>query len=114
MSFSLNTESESIRYTTSRKILPDEELFIFYGHNLWFDPVGVNSSKHATEEESEDGWGGLSGVQDDTDEQDRSQHWDLVDGNPEEHIPEDQLPFIRIKTTPDDPIEEEMHAIQTG
>ena len=56
----------------------------------------------------------MSGVQDDADEQDHSQHWDLVDGNPEEHIPEDQLPFIRIKTTPDDPIEEEMHAIQTG
>ena len=41
VSFSLDTSTESIRYTTSRTVNTDEELCIFYGHKLWFDPVSV-------------------------------------------------------------------------
>ncbi|KAK7690340.1 hypothetical protein QCA50_006997 [Cerrena zonata] len=113
VSFNLDTVSESIRYTTSRAVPPDEELCIFYGHNLWFDPVGVNPADHAVEAELEDGWGGLSHIRDDTEGADTSPRWELVEGNPQDIISEDLLPFVRTKVTPDDPEEEEMHAVQT-
>lgn len=74
----------------------------------------MNSVGHAVEEEPDDGWGGLSHVHDDSEDEDASRHWELVEGNPEEVISEGNLPFVRIKTTPEDPEEEQMDAIQRG
>ncbi|KZS99472.1 uncharacterized protein LAESUDRAFT_622207, partial [Laetiporus sulphureus 93-53] len=36
VSYIINTKTESIRYTTMRRIETGEELCIFYGHKLWF------------------------------------------------------------------------------
>ncbi|OSX60029.1 hypothetical protein POSPLADRAFT_1086915, partial [Postia placenta MAD-698-R-SB12] len=36
VSYIIDTETESIRYTTIRAVTEGEELCIFYGHKLWF------------------------------------------------------------------------------
>ncbi|KAI0081582.1 hypothetical protein K474DRAFT_1249490 [Panus rudis PR-1116 ss-1] len=116
VSFSLDTETESIRYTTSREIRPDEELCIFYGHNLWFDPVDTGPSRSpAKEDEPDDGWGGLTNVQGDEEGVAAAgdQNWPLLHGDPGEIISEEQLPFSRVKTTPEEPEEEELSAVRT-
>lgn len=41
MMYTLDSTNDCIRYTSTRSIKPDEELCIFYGHKLWFDPVNV-------------------------------------------------------------------------
>lgn len=116
LSFSLDTDTESIRYITTREILPDEELCIHYGHNLWFDPVdgGTSSTtKSVREVELEDEWGGLSSLED-NDEAIEGEHWPLLDGDPDETIPEEQLPFFRVQTMPEEIKEEEPSAVRTG
>ncbi|CAL1712777.1 unnamed protein product [Somion occarium] len=112
VSFSIDADTDSIRYTTSRAVLPDEELCIFYGDNLWFDPVDMKSIQYAIEKGPEHGWGSLSHLRDDV-RNPTFETWQLVEGDPDEIIPEDKLPFVRIKTTPDDPEEEELFTIQT-
>jgi tRNA-specific adenosine deaminase 3 len=106
---------------------PGEELNIFYGHKLWFDPVGTNAPQPSIEQESEDGWGGLSAM-DDTDSGSRQNGtvinnnedavWssliDRWDANPDTIIAEVDLPFTRIKIMPDDPEEEVPETVQTG
>ncbi|KAF8436659.1 hypothetical protein L210DRAFT_602758 [Boletus edulis BED1] len=39
VSFSVDIVRERIVYTSTRAIQPDQELCIFYGHQLWIDPV---------------------------------------------------------------------------
>ncbi|OJA16836.1 hypothetical protein AZE42_03632 [Rhizopogon vesiculosus] len=39
--YMLDRAHECIKYASARTINPDEELCIFYGHKLWFDPVGI-------------------------------------------------------------------------
>lgn len=107
-SYSIDTSADSIRYTTVRHVDPGEELCIFYGHHLWFTPAGSSSVPTVIQEDDvDDGWGGLSSVED-----------GLVfppnpfsEGDPDQIIPEDDLPFIRVKPLPQ---EEEMETIQTG
>ncbi|KAL4250750.1 hypothetical protein ABKN59_006080 [Abortiporus biennis] len=111
VSFSLDTETESIRYTTSRIVSPGEELCIFYGHKLWFDPVDAKPSL-AYSDEPEDGWGGLSGVLDDDNLAKAEETWDLLEGDPNDIIPEEKLPFVRSKIAPDDNEEEELDAVK--
>ncbi|KAI0274210.1 cytidine deaminase-like protein [Russula aff. rugulosa BPL654] len=66
VSYSIDTATESIRYTTARAVDPDEELCIHYGSNLWFKPAEIpisdERSRIDTELVEEDGWGGLSAV----------------------------------------------------
>ncbi|KAG1745824.1 cytidine deaminase-like protein [Suillus paluster] len=38
VTYTFDSAHECIRYTSTRRINPDEELCIFYGHKLWFDP----------------------------------------------------------------------------
>lgn len=117
VSYTIDPCTESIRYVTSRQIMPDEEMCIFYGHKLWFDPVdAADNVLVEPKEEQDDGWGGLTGVED----QDIESEGALTvldafsDGDPNEVIPEEQLPFKRIRLTPDEEEEEDMDAVRRG
>ncbi|KAF9013443.1 hypothetical protein BDQ17DRAFT_603491 [Cyathus striatus] len=87
VTFTLDKRTDSIRYTTVRDVNVDEELCIFYGHSLWFEPAGImNTSQGKTLENPYD-----SGSQD--------------------VLIEDQnLPFTRYKLPPE---EEEPGSIRT-
>lgn len=108
VSYTLDSSTGSIRYTTTRDIEADEELYIFYGHNLWFNPSGSGAPK-PNESVVEDGWGGLSMLNDD-DVQDSADdgHWPLLDGDPDEVVSEEDLPFTRFKPPPEEETLEEV------
>lgn len=84
MSFSVDVARERIVYTSTRAIRPDEELCIFYGHRLWFDPVDGPPCRNPDLDENTDPWGGLADVQGHTDD-DVNASKDIV--------VEDDLPF---------------------
>ena len=115
VSYSIDTATESIRYTTARAIDPDEELCIYYGSNLWFKPAEIPiSDEHSridTELVEEDGWGGLSAVAGEASSSKRI----LEDmPNPNEILPDEDLPFTRVKLTSDEDDEETSETIRTG
>lgn len=112
VSFAIDTETDSIRYTTSRDVPPDEELCIFYGHTLWFQPADSRPNSD-TLVEPEDGWGGLTSLCEENAEL-KTDPWPVLNGNLNEIIPEDQLPFQRLKLTPDEDEEEDMSVVRTG
>lgn len=106
---------------------PGEELCIFYGAKLWFKPAGgaaINSKD--TSEDADDGWGGLSAVDDslavvkDGGPPDYSDaRWTKLafrytDGDVDEVVLEDDLPLMRVRTTPDEIDEETADAVRTG
>ncbi|KAF5389208.1 hypothetical protein D9757_003477 [Collybiopsis confluens] len=95
ISYFLDPQTDSIRYQTVRDIEQDEELCIFYGHNLWFDPIDPTIS--VQESDLQDGWGGLLSATQDFD--------------PDEIVEEDFLPFTRFKSPVDD--EEDLESIKT-
>jgi tRNA-specific adenosine deaminase 3 len=72
VSFSIDSARECITYTSARAINPNEELCIFYGHKLWFDPVDdmihtINSRCGTPGLNDEaDPWGGLARIQGNT------------------------------------------------
>ena len=122
MSYTLDAATESIRYVTSRRVLPGEELCIFYGHRLWFDPVDAADRADPLSDTQEDPWGALPRV-DDGDGDDRGEGPSgldamldaFADGDPDEVVPEEELPFKRMKLTPEEEEEEEdMHAVRRG
>ena len=119
MSFTIDTETDSIRYTTSRDVRPDEELCIFYGHKLWFEPVNAadwSSAEADAMEERDDGWGGLGAVGDNEDDSDiigPSLFDGFSEGDPDQIIPEEELPFRRLKLTPEEE-EEDMESVRKG
>ncbi|KAF8073797.1 hypothetical protein FPV67DRAFT_1606053 [Lyophyllum atratum] len=82
VSFSLDTANESIRYTTVRDTT-------------------------ALPEEADDGWGGLSAVGEDPD---LPAPGPYLDGDPNEIITDEELPFTRFKLPPE---EEELDSIRT-
>ncbi|KAN0087432.1 hypothetical protein V8E55_006053 [Tylopilus felleus] len=63
VSFSVDVAHEHIVYTSTRTIQPDEELCIFYGHKLWFDPVDGPRCRTSDLDENTDPWGGLADIQ---------------------------------------------------
>ncbi|VDB95755.1 unnamed protein product [Peniophora sp. CBMAI 1063] len=107
VSFSLDPTTESIEYTTTREIHPDEELYIFYGHKLWFEDVNAAQTSPLASDEVDDPLGGLGVVSD----SDASDDEDGVD--PTAHVAEDDLPFTRVRITPDELEEEDMESIRT-
>ncbi|KAI1797052.1 hypothetical protein LXA43DRAFT_985739 [Ganoderma leucocontextum] len=116
VSYTIDHATDSIRYTTSQRVLPDEELCIFYGHKLWFNPVDVADDVQVeAREERDDGWGGLCGVGDDGNETDvagLSLFDGFAEGDPDQLIPEEELPFKRLKLTPDEQEEEDMDSVR--
>ncbi|PPR05353.1 hypothetical protein CVT24_007967 [Panaeolus cyanescens] len=110
VNYILDKATESIRYQTVRDIEQGEELCIFYGHNLWFAPTDAdckNMENNRVPSPVDDGWGGLSGL-------DNSDASDIVnpylEGDQDEIIGEDELPFIRYKLPPE---EEDPDSIKT-
>ncbi|KAI0036493.1 cytidine deaminase-like protein [Vararia minispora EC-137] len=110
VSFSLDPLTESIRYTTTRSVLPDEELCIFYGHKLWFKDINANEGVSEATEDTDDGWGGLSVMADNGIGLQRATEGDH-DLN--EIVQEDSLPFLRVRITPDEEEEEDLESVRT-
>ncbi|KAJ7288446.1 cytidine deaminase-like protein [Mycena rebaudengoi] len=104
VSYTIDSSSDSIHYTTTREIQPDEELCIYYGANLWFEPVG-QPTKESTmgEPETDDGWGGLSTVEP------QGSRPMLSD---DDIVPEEDLPFERFKPPPEEETAEEIRTVQ--
>ncbi|KAI0338908.1 hypothetical protein BDW22DRAFT_1362213 [Trametopsis cervina] len=109
VSYKLDPETESIIYTTTRHINSNEELCIFYGHSLWFQPSEA-MHRPAAEEEPDNEWGGLSRLEYTDEEQGLDDFF--LRGDPNELISEDALPFVRLKLI-DDEAEDEINAVQT-
>ncbi|ESK95040.1 histone lysine methyltransferase set7 [Moniliophthora roreri MCA 2997] len=106
VSSTLDATTDSIRYETVRDIQQDEELFIFYGHKLWFEPVDVPQNAISEIDSGvDDGWGGLSGMHDDQQEGNP-----FLSGGQDAIIDEEQLPFQRVKPPPE---EETLESIRT-
>lgn len=113
VSFKLDTSTDSIRYITTRDIQTGEELCIFYGHKLWFTPVGGVTEENdvrTTYEDPHDGWGGLSIVE--FDEQSITSVNPFAEGNAEEPLVEGDLPFMRYKLPPEEETPETVRTIQ--
>lgn len=110
VSYTLDPFTESIRYTTTKYIHSEDELCIFYGHRLWFDPVA--SVRPQPSEETEDEWGGLSSVADNIGV-DQPGCPSFLDGNPDEIVSDEDLPFVRVKVSQDEDEEEELSAVRT-
>ena len=112
VSYTLDPTTDSIRYTTVRDVNSGEELCVFYGHTLWFMPAAQSSncSTHIalSEAQVDDGCGGLSAVEPVNDNLFVNPY---LEGNPDEIIPEEDLPFTRCKLPPE---EEEVGSIRTG
>jgi tRNA-specific adenosine deaminase 3 len=88
-SFSIDKDNLAIRFTTSRAIRPEEELCIFYSHNLWFEdqsPKGFINRKGRTQtscSKEEDPFLQLSTIEPDDDL--------------EEILDEESLPFEKLR-----------------
>ena len=108
VSYMLDASTDSIRYITTKLIEPGDEMCIFYGHTLWFDPVSSSGRCQVLNEENDDQWGGLTRVSDDVD------IGRFSDSDPVEIIPVQDLPFIRVKVTRDEDEEEDLSTVQTS
>ena len=91
MSYSVDVARDCIVYTSARAIQPDEELCVFYGHQLWFDPVDGPPRRNPDLDEntSTDPWGGLTDIQGHTDEDDANASSDAS----KDIVTEDDLSF---------------------
>ncbi|CAK5269754.1 unnamed protein product [Mycena citricolor] len=100
VSYTLDPATESIHYTSTRNISEGDELCIYYGSNLWFDATGSDQSHHQSPE-PEDGWGGLLKLDLSAAEDADELEWHVPDGDESEVLPEEMLPFQRIKPLPE-------------
>ncbi|KAJ7459772.1 cytidine deaminase-like protein [Mycena latifolia] len=105
LSYTIDTSTDSIRYTTTRNVKLDEELCIYYGSNLWFEPAGRDAERPSSSPEKGDGWGGLSNVDIPQDSLPI-----FFDGSVDDVVPEEDLPFERFKPPPE---EETLNTVRT-
>lgn len=111
VSYTLDRETESIRYTTTHDIHEGDELCIFYGHKLWFEDADAEVAASSVDEH-DDGWGGLSSVDNDNEtDSDTLPTW--LGGPDAGIVPEDQLPFVRLKLV-DDEAEDQVENVRAG
>jgi tRNA-specific adenosine deaminase 3 len=108
VSYILDAFTDSIRYITAKLIEPGDEMCIFYGHTLWFDPVSSSQPCQVLNEENDDQWGGLTGISDDVDV------GHFPDSDADEIIPVEDLPFIRVKVARDEDEEEDLSTVRTS
>lgn len=113
VSYSIDTARDCIIYTSTRAICADEELCIFYGHNLWFDPVGVPKESdsrvvlEALDQTMLDGWDCLTNIQEDQDPHSARDHlMPVLSGAMDDVINENELPFAWKKLSLDKEEEE--------
>ena len=110
MSYTIDTRTDSIRYTAARLIESGEELCIFYGHNLWFEQVRVPAQNEMNSEPDD-----VSAMRHSNEEVNaRRDLASLLEEDLSKIVPEPNLPFTRIKLTPDDEEEEELGSIRTS
>ncbi|KAF7299058.1 Histone-lysine methyltransferase Set7 [Mycena indigotica] len=103
VSYTIQPDSDMIIYTTTRAIEQDEELCIYYGSKLWFQPAG--QAHNTTNVAIEDGWGGLSSLETTS----LPSFWE---GNAGDMIPEKDLPFERFKPPPEEETPESIRSVQ--
>lgn len=110
VSFAIDTSTDTIRYTVSRPVKKDEELNIFYGHNLWFQPAGASTigSDTITTAESANEWLLMNSIMNLNDQN------PFMEGKPVDILSEEELPFRRTSLTPDDEDEDEAGTIRTS
>lgn len=81
---------------------PDEELCIFYGHRLWFTDASERSAIEPTTNTNltalDDGFGWLRLVHPEDPKEVVNPY---LDGDGNDIIPDDQLPFARTNVMPD-------------
>ena len=106
----LDTAANSIRYMATREIQIDEELCIFYGHKLWFEPsesaLTMDRSKSTSEPENpvSDEWETLRQLSLlDTSEGNNP----FLDGDPLGEIKDADLPVVRTSVVPDEEEDED-------
>ena len=112
--YTIDPTIDSIRYTTSRCISPNEELCVFYDYQPWFYLVDTTDACTEGVEGPEQGWDGLCSLGECVDGSDVITRFDaFVEGDPHQLIPEEELPFTRLKLTPDEE-EEDMDSMRKG
>lgn len=67
VTYTKRKDLQCIEYRAVKSIDANEELLIFYGHKLWFEVKGVESSNGITvtaddDDEPPDAWGELRGM----------------------------------------------------
>ncbi|KAJ7696082.1 cytidine deaminase-like protein [Mycena rosella] len=108
LSYTIDASTDSIRYSTTRNVEPDEELCLYHGGNLWFEPVGPNGARPSSgAQENEDSWGGLSNVDGLQDSRPI-----FFNGSVDEVVPEEELPFERFKPPPEEETLETIRTVQ--
>ncbi|TFK52265.1 hypothetical protein OE88DRAFT_1379284 [Heliocybe sulcata] len=114
VSYTADIETDSIRYTTTRAVAPDEELCIFYGHEQRFENTDGTPPAPSEPGTNEDGWGGLSEIEAEgmVNEGSGKDIFTFADGDPCDVIDEEDLPFERLKLF-EDPEEETVDQVQT-
>ncbi|KAF7365315.1 Histone lysine methyltransferase set7 [Mycena venus] len=112
VSYTIDSANDLIHYTTTRNVEQDEELCIYYGSNLWFDPVDPAGALDAQENDVDDGWGGLTHV--DSEADNAAQHTlpPFFDGPADEIVPEEDLPFERFKPPPEEETADTIRTVQ--
>ncbi|KZP31462.1 hypothetical protein FIBSPDRAFT_849425 [Athelia psychrophila] len=96
VAFAVDTPTHSIRFTVMRHVEPGDELTIFYGNTLWFDPGPRAPELHMRAASEDDEWGGLKAIA-------AALGDDAADDEDEDEIvPESQLPFTRLAIAPPD------------
>jgi tRNA-specific adenosine deaminase 3 len=119
VSYALDYTTESIRYTTTRDILAGEELCIFYGHRLWFSPQNDlgSPSTSTLEDADQDSFGSLTWCHpdggDDIEDMPGAVIPEPDTDDSDEIVMEEDLPFTRVKLTPDEEEEEDEESIRT-
>lgn len=104
LSYSLDTDTDSIIFTTVRDIQPEEELCFFYGHNLWFTPAGTRPISDKTENTTIDPTEELFAMGSLT------ENSPYLDGDQADLVSDEHLPFIRYKRPPE---EEDAASVKT-
>ena len=106
VSFSIGTSSNTIQYTVSRIVLSNEELCIFYGQRLWFQPAEAPIDVSVAADGLDREWKTINSVFCDPNP--------FLEGYQDDHVPESELPFRRTKVTPDDEEEDFEGSVRTG
>lgn len=100
VSYSIDTATESIRFTTARAVEPDEELCVCYSQS---EEPGPDDSA----ELADSGFSELSASE-------APNHVPQATPDLNEILPDDDLPFTRVKLTSDEDDEETAETVRTG
>lgn len=110
VSYSIDTTTESIRFTTTRAVEPDEELCVRHSHGPSLSSEGPGPDGSA-EPADDDDRGGLSAAL--LVGEEAPNHVLQATPDPNEILPDDDLPFTRVKLTSDEDDEEIAETVRT-